>query len=470
MGKYKELAKNTVIISVGTMLSKIVSFLMTRFYTGVLTPAEYGTSDLLNSTVSLLMPVISLGIADGVYRYLPEYPRSKKSDFSIGVYMVTAGTQLLAVFLPILRLEDGFDGYLPLLVFITLAACYHSVCEQYVRASGDTMLFAKQGLMNTMLVVTLNIVLLKVFSLGVTGYMLAVGLSDCICTAYLIIKKRLWGNLTVHPNKHMLKKMLRYSIPLIPTTVFWWITSVSDRYMIAAILGSEANGIYTVANKLPTMLTLLSGVLMQAWQYSAVSESKSSLEEQADFYSNVWIGLLSAMFFACSGMIAFAKVEVSILAAPEYYEAWRCVPILCAAMLFCAFTSFMGSVYTVTQKSTLSLWTSLLGAVINVIMNALLIPSPMGIYGAAFATWVSYFVVFLVRSVNARKYIPFRLFGKVLFISTALLAVQILFMCFEWTGWIAVQAGVVVLMFLIGRKQIMEKINAFRRRSGGKKA
>ena len=103
-------------------------------------------------------------------------------------------------------------------------------------------------------------------------------------------------------------------------------------------------------------------------------------------------------------------------------------------------------------------------------MNALLIPSPMGIYGAAFATWVSYFVVFLVRSVNALKYIPFRLFGKVLFISTALLAVQILFMCFEWTGWIAVQAGVVVLMFLIGRKQIMEKINAFRRRAGGKKA
>ena len=113
MGKYKELAKNTVIISVGTMLSKIVSFLMTRFYTGVLTPAEYGTSDLLNSTVSLLMPVISLGIADGVFRYLPEYPRSKKSVFSIGIYMVTAGTLLLAVFLPILRLVDAFDGYLP---------------------------------------------------------------------------------------------------------------------------------------------------------------------------------------------------------------------------------------------------------------------------------------------------------------------------------------------------------------------
>ena len=201
--------------------------------------------------------------------------------------MVTAGTLLLAVFLPILRLVDGFDGYLPLLVFITLAACYHSVCEQYVRASGDTMLFAKQGLMNTMLVVTLNIVLLKVFSLGVTGYMLAVGLSDCICTAYLIIKKRLWGNLTVHPNKHMLKKMLRYSIPLIPTTVFWWITSVSDRYMVTAYLGVDANGIYAVSYKMPTILSLVSSIFMEAWQFSAVSEAQGSRREHIRFFSKV---------------------------------------------------------------------------------------------------------------------------------------------------------------------------------------
>ena len=468
IGKYKALAQNTVIISIGTLLSKLVTFFMVRFYTGALTPAEYGTGDLIITTESLLTPFVSFGISDGVFRFLPEYPRAKKSVFSIGIYTVTAGAVLLAVLLPILGLAvKSFQGYLLLLGFMTLAACYHSVCEQYVRAGGDTILYAKQGLLNTLLVVTLNILFLTVFRLGVTGYVLSVGLADSLSTIYLVIRKRLWQRMTRHPNQKLLVRMLRYSIPLIPTTVFWWITSVSDRYMISAMLGNEANGIYSVANKLPTMLTLLSGVLMQAWQYSAVNESKTSLQEQAEFYSNVWLALLSALSFACSGMIALAQVEIRVLADAAYYEAWKYVPVLCAAMLFCSFTSFMGSVYTVTRRSGLSFWTSLLGAGVNVVLNAVLIPSPLGIQGAALATLASYFIVFLVRAKNARRFIPFRLFKKVLLLSTAVLTVQTLFISCGWPGWQVVQIGAILAMFLIGRKQIVEKIADFRRGKGG---
>ncbi len=440
---------------------------MVRLYTGVLTPAEYGTGDLLITTVSLLTPFISFGISDGVFRFLPEYPRAKKSVFSIGIYAVTAGAALLAASLPLLGLAEGFHGRLPLLAFLTLAACYHSVCEQYVRACGDTLLYAEQGLLNTLLVVLLNILFLTVLHLGVTGYALSVGVADILCTVYLVLKRHLWRRLTIRPNRELLKKMLRYSIPLIPTTVFWWITSVSDRYMISAMLGSEANGIYTVANKLPTMLTILSGVLMQAWQYSAISESKNSLQAQTAFYSNVWLGLSVALFLACSGMVALAKIEIRILADTAYQEAWQYVPVLCAAMLLCAFTSFMGSVYTVTQKSGLSFWTSFLGAGINIALNAMLIPSPLGVQGAALATLASYLIVFLVRARNARQLIPFRLFKKNLLISASILAVQILFMGFAWPGWQAVQIGAVIGMLLIGRKQLVEKFALLRRRKGG---
>lgn len=468
-GKYRSLARNTAILSVGTLLSKLVTFLMVRFYTGVLSPAEYGTGDLLITTVSLLMPVVSFGISEGVFRFLPEYPRGKNSVFTIGVEMVTAGSVLLLAFLPLLRLVDGFQNHGILLVSMTVAACYHSVCAQYVRAEGDTMLFAMQGLLNTLLVVTLNVLLLTVFRLGVTGYVLSVGLADFLCTLYLVFRRRLWRCLTCHPNGKLARKMLRYSIPLIPTTVFWWITSVSDRYMIAAMLGSEANGIYTVANKLPTLLTLLSSVLMQAWQYSAVCERKSSPEEQARFYSNVWLALLSTLFLACSAMVALARIGIRVLADAAYNEAWQYMPILCSAMLFCAFTSFLGSVYTVTRKSGLSLCTALLGAGINIALNALLIPSPLGLYGAALATFASYFIVFLVRARNARHWIPFRLFKRTLLFSGTVLAVQTLFLCLGWFGWQWVQGGAVLAMALIGRKQIMEKISAFQRSAGGNK-
>lgn len=426
LGKYKALARNTFIISVGTLLSKLVVFFMVRFYTGVLTPAEYGTGDLLITTVSLLMPFVSFGISDGVFRFLPECPRAKRSVFTIGVSAVTAGLALFVVLFPILWQIKALQGYLPLLLLLTAAASYHSACEQYVRADGDTALYAAQGLLNTLLVVTLNLLLLKGFRLGVAGYALSVALADLFCTVFLVGKKRLWTRLTRRPNPRLLRRMLRYSIPLIPTTVFWWITSASDRYMITAMLGGDANGVYAVANKLPTILTLLSGVLMQAWQYSAVQESKSELREQAQFYTNVWLALFSALFLAASVLVAFSRVEIRVLADAAYFAAWRYVPPLCAAMLFCAFTSFLGSVYTVTRRSSLSFWTSLLGAGVNIALNAVLIPSALGVYGAALATLISYFVVFLARAKNARRLIPFCMFRGTFLLNTAVLTVQIL--------------------------------------------
>lgn len=454
-GKYRALAQNAAMISVGTLLSKLVVFLMVRFYTGVLSPAEYGTGDLLITTVSLLTPFVSFGISDGVFRFAPEYPRARRSIFTGGVLAVTGGTVLLTAFLPVLSRVRAFQGYAALLVLMTAASCCHSVCEQYVRACGDTALYALQGLLNTLLVVTLNILLLTVFRMGVAGYVLSVALADLLCTAFLIWRRRLWRLLTLRPNRRLLRRMLRYSIPMIPTTVFWWITSASDRYMIAGMLGSEANGIYTLANKLPTVLTLLSGVVMQAWQYSAVRESKSDLSEQVLFYSNVWLALLTALSLVAGVMIALAKVEIRLLADAAYYAAWREVPVLCAAMLLCAFTSFMGSVYTVTQKSGFSLWTSLLGAGTNIALNALLIPSPLGISGAALATLASYLVVFLVRARNARRWIPFRLFKRTLLLDAAVLTVQILFIRFAWPGWQLVQLAAVAALLLVGRKQLL---------------
>lgn len=463
MEKYRFLIRNAAIISVGTLLSKCVVFFMVRFYTGILTPAEYGTGDLLITTVSLLTPFVSFGIADGVFRFLPEYAQDSKSVFSIGIYTIACGFALFSLLLPFFGHFADFRAYLPLLLLLTIASCCHAVCGQYVRAAGDTVLYALQGLLNTILVVTLNLLFLAKLDLGITGYVLSVGIADLGSTVFLIVKCRLWSQLTLRPDRTILRRMLRYSIPLIPTTVFWWITSASDRYMITFLLGGSANGIYTVANKLPTILTLFAGVLMQAWQYSAVREAGSTQENQVRFYTNVWQVFSSTMFLAASILIAGAKPEIRFLADEPYFEAWHYVPLLCAAMLFCAFTSFFGSVYTVTQKSGISFWTSFLGAAANILLNLLLIPSPLGIYGAAAATFFSYFLVFLVRARNARRWIPFRLFKKSLLLNTTVLTLQILFISCQWPCWQIMQVFAVAAVVFLNRKQIRAVLQVFSR-------
>ena len=458
--KYKTLMDNTFLISLGTFGSKLMTFLMVRFYTGILTPSDYGTADLIMQTANLLLPVVSMGIANGVFRFALDEPRRRKSIFSTGFYTITLGAILLFEIVSLLSFTGAFRGYGSLIAVYTVASCYHSLCAQFVRAEGKTALFAGQGILNTALVIGLNILFLAVFRLGVTGYVLSVALADGLCTLYLVCRERLWRLLTLHPEKNIALQMLQYSIPLIPTTIFWWITSVSDRYMVTGFLGADANGLYAVAYKIPTILTLLSTIFLEAWQFSAISEAVGDREAHIEFYSEIWSSFQTVMFLAAGAVIALSRVEIMLLSDEEYFAAWRYVPVLSMAMVFSAFASFTGSVYVVAKKSILSFWTAMAGALLNLVLNLILIPK-IGIQGAAIATLFSYLLSFGIRAVSSRRLLPFRLYKGRLLGNTVILAVQMLAMILEAPMWPVAQLICLGLLVFLNGKQllsVMEKL------------
>ncbi len=464
MNKYKTLLSNTLLISIGTFTSKLLVFLMVRFYTGYLTPADYGTADLLTQTANLLFPIISLGITEGVFRFAMDRDADRKSVFTVGFSCITVGAVLFGAVVPLLNLVQDFKGFVWLIVVYTLAACYHALCSQYIRAIGKTALFAVQGIINTSLVIVFNILFLAAFNLGVTGYVLSVVLADTLCTVFLILKEKLWKAVTFKPDKSVFPKMLKYSLPLIPATVFWWITSVSDRYMVNAMISAEANGLYTVAYKLPTLLTLVSTVFMQAWQFSAVTESEGDKKEHALFFGQVWRSFQAVMFLAGAAVIAFAKPVMKILTTKEFYSAWEYIPVLSLAMVFTALTSFMGTVYIVKKKSIISFTTALIGASTNIVFNFLLIPSFLGVQGAAIATVLSYMIVFVVRAVDARKYIGFKLYSVHIIANTVILLIQAVVMILSLPYWYIIEAVCLVLLAVINYKFLIgfvEKILSF---------
>lgn len=468
MNKYKTLVSNTALISLGTFGSKLLVFLMVRFYTGYLTTAQYGTSDLITQTANLLLPLISLGITNGVFRFAIDTKLDKKSVFSAGLYTITFGGLFFAVIAPLLGLVSQFDGYVWLIAVYTMASCYHSLCSQYIRAIGSTAFFAIQGIVNTSLVIVLNIMFLAVFDMGITGYVLSVVLADGLSALLIFFKEKLWRQITLKPDKVIFKDMLKYSIPMIPATVFWWVTSVSDRYMVSGFISSEANGIYAVSYKLPTFLTLLSTIFMQAWQFSAVTESEKDKKEHIDFFSKVWSSFQSVMFLAAAFVIAFSVPIIKLLTTPDYYEAWKYVPLLAASMIFSSFANFMGSVYIVEKRSKNSFLTSMLGALLNIVLNFVLIPSPLGVQGAAIATFASYLLVFVVRAFNVSKYIPFKLYWKNVIINTGIILLQTVFMVCGLPFNVIVQALSIVTLSAVNYKFIkifVFKILSFVKRS-----
>ena len=403
---------------------------MTRFYTEALTPSDYGEADLIIQTANLLIPLVSAGIADGVFRFVletdDEHTAKRKSIFSSGFYTISAGTAILAALSSFISIPGFVSEYKWLLIWFISASCYHSLCAQFIRGEGKTRLFAYQGVLNTVLVIVFSILFLSVFEAGTRGYIISITLADSICALYLVAGQKLWRLMDIHLKPGMWRKMMRYSLPLVPAALFWWITSVSDRYMITWFLGSGANGIYTVASKIPAIITLISGMFLEAWQFSAVRESRGSRRSYISFYTNIWSMFLTVMFIGGSIIIAFSPATIRLLAASEYYSAAEYLPILTAAAILSSLVSFMGSVYIVTKRSSLSFLTTAAGALFNIILNFLLIPTHLGIYGAAIATLCSYLLSFLIRIVSIRNILPFRLYGGRLFMSVLIIAVQII--------------------------------------------
>lgn len=408
MNRYKKLFSDTVILGIGTFGSKLLVFLLMPLYTAYLSTSQYGTAELITSTANLLIPLACVGITNGIFRFAADREADKQAVFSSSVALLGLGTGVFLILSPLVSLIGFLDGYTWLIVCYVVSANLHAVCAQYVRAIDRTRLFAWQGILNTALTIVFNVLFLVLFDMGVTGYVLSVVIGNLITTAFLAASARLWHVFRFKSiQKRMMGDLLRFSAPLIPTTVCWLITDLSDRYMVTYFCGEAVNGVYSAAYKIPTIVNLISAVFMQAWQFSAVAQS-SDEETCKAFYSEVFRGFLSVIMIGAAGLILFSRFLSGLLLNSAYFEAWRFMPTLLVATALEAIVSFLATVYMVRKKSMHSFVTAIIGSVLNVVLNLLLIPR-MGALGAAVATMASYAAVLVARLIDAPRMIRFKI-------------------------------------------------------------
>jgi len=375
-----------------------------------LTTAEYGTAELITTTANLLIPVACLGISNGVFRFAAEKEKNKTEVFSSSIALLGIGLIAFAALSPLLLLVDFISDYLWLVVLYVLLANIQSVCAQYVRAIDNTRLFAIQGILNTALTILFNVLFLYFLDLGLEGYVLSVILGNAVTVLFLVAVARLWRVFRPRAiNRSIMKEMLWFSLPMIPATICWLITDLSDRYMVTAFCGgSDATGIYSAAYKIPTLVNLASGIFMQAWQFSAISES-SDQEGARRFYSQVFRGFLSVIFIGSAGLILFSRILTSLLLNSSFHGAAEYMPTLLCAVAMEAIVSFLATVYMVRKLSMHSFLTAMVGTVCNVVLNLLLIPE-IGPLGAAIATMASYGTVLVIRLLDVHRMMRFRLY------------------------------------------------------------
>lgn len=409
MNKYQKLLNNTLIFAIGTFGSKLLSFILVRLYTGCMTAEQYSTADLLYQAANVIYPIVTLSMADALIRFGIDKAYDNKKIYTIALTTTAGGLAVLGLFTPLINCIDAFKGYGLLLFVYCFFSSFKQLAASFIRARGLVKLFAIDGIMSTLIIVISNIILLVKFDLGVTGYVCSIIISDALSLLGLVVISELYKFFDIKTfDKGLLKELIKYSLPLVPTYILWWITSASDRYFVIGMVSSHENGIYSAAHKIPTLLLLVTTLFYQAWQMSAI-ENKDD-KDLSGYYKEVYGAYSSLLFIAAAGLIMIVKPFTYILVDndPEknFVFGYHYTPILIIAMIFQCLCQFLSSIYNVRKKSVNSMVTSIVAAVVNITLDILLVPR-LGAYGAGLATMAAYFACFMVRAFDARSYVKF---------------------------------------------------------------
>lgn len=462
MNQYKRLLSNTFIFAIGTFSSKILVILMLRFYTGVMTTDEMGVADLIVKTTSILYPVVSLSIGQAIIRYGLERRRRKSDVFTIGLITILCGLIIALPFHPLLGLvhyntSTGATGslleYQWLIYLYVLTSCTQNACSQFIRALGYVRLYAIDGIFRTFVTILLNILYLTVFKWNIFGYVFSIICSDALSTVCLFIIAGLWKYIRLRkPNLYLWRSMLAYSLPLVPDAILVYIIGFSDQAFLAAMQDTSVSAIYSIAYRVPTLIALVASIFVDAWQISIVNNN--SREEQIQFFSNVGNTYSSIVFIIASGGIMCAKLAITILAVPSYYIGWTFIPVLAVGAGFNCLSSFQKSVYLLEKRTVPSFLSTAFSAIINITLNALLIPRYGGM-GAATATLISYAALFLYRAIDSRRFMPVRWNKKRLGTTVLLLCIQGALMLLEPPLWLLWQLLLFLIVFLLNCRELL---------------
>lgn len=427
MNKYIELIKNIGILTLGSFATKFLSFFLVPLYTNILTTSEYGIYDMFNTTIAVLLPILTLNIQESVIRFAMDKKYNKDALITIAAkYFIIGNCLVIGALLInyIFSFSEIFREYAFFFFLMYFIQTFSGIVVGYTRGIDKIAQLSISGVIASIAVLCCNICFLFFFKWGLVGYFLANIIGPLLQVVYLFFLTGMQKHIRKRNcYKKEEKELLKYCKPMIANSLAWWVNNASDRYMIIFFSGFSVNGIYSVASKIPSILNLVQGIFNQVWTLSAVQNYDS--EDKDCFFSNMYSAYNGVMVLICSVIIVLDKPLAKILYAKDFYIAWMYVPWLAIAVVFGAMSGYIGGVFSAVKDSKIFAHTTLVGAVANVLINFIFIPT-LGAMGAAVATMVAYIIVWYVRYIYAKKYIKIRIKIKRDLVSYCILIIQAL--------------------------------------------
>lgn len=407
MSRNKELAKNTIYVIIGSIGGSLIGFLMLPLYTRWLTPEDYGVTDLISTYSSLLHFVVSLSISEAIFVFPVGQTKEKITKYySTGWFFLLvclAGCAAIFFALSTFSFESAFFKNLWLIYASLVSAILLRYSQDFCRGIKKMSVFSFTGIIQSFSIASFSFLFIPKW--GVNGYVIA-SVFSCLCSAlFSFIYSKSYRFLSFRGfDRSCLKEMLAYSLPLVPTSLMWWIVSSLNRPLLEKYVGLFAIGLFAVANKLPTVLNMVFGFFQKAWQVTVIEEYKSN--DFQSYYNRMFRMIFSVQILLTIVITVFSQLFIKVMTTEEYYAAWIYITPLSLSVLFSNTSAFCGTVFSASRKTKFTFYSVIVGSIVALVGNFILIPW-IGLMGACITICLSHLAGMISRIIFSSNLVKF---------------------------------------------------------------
>lgn len=407
---WRRALEGTAAYSAAILLGRAASFFLLPLYTRYLSPADYGVLEIVDFTMFMLAAVIGVSIAGDALFYFHARLQGSSRIRAVQTVLIAAiaisvtGCTLIQLLAP--QLSVWFfrtPDFSPALRIAAAAFLFNPPIDAflcYLRAAEKTTVFMSFALLRLIGTITLNVVLLVVFKLGLYAMLvstLAVNMVVCTLLAFYCMRHMQgWAGF----DRDILKQVARYSLPIGVSSIAMLTVHYGDRFFLSRYVSLAEIGIYALAYKLGMMLNYLNSPFQMFWR-SQVYNIVDSHDGDAVFVK-VFTYLEILFVTAAFGLALFAVPIIRLLSAPAFWGAAAFVPSLVAAYAFSGLEYHMQSALLVEAKTRKIMISTLCGVIVCITCYAIAIPR-FGVWGAVAATVMAFTTMFGVTFALAQR-------------------------------------------------------------------
>lgn len=449
------LVKNTLILALGKFSSQIIIFLMLPLYTRYLDPNEYGSVDLVVTYAALLAPTLTIQMEMAVFRHLieerynPDGIRKILSN-ALSIIFATSSFWILIAIISnrYLKMPNFY-----LVISIVLAAIFSGFLMQSARGLGRNIDYAIASIITGTVTVVANIVLVVNLGLGAKGMLISLLISYIIPILYLTYSLRVTNYIALSSlEKTTRKKLIRYSAPLVPNAISWWVINAADRTIILFFIGLNANGVYAVSTKFALIYSSIFAIFSMSWTESASLHIKDANRNQ--YFSSTIDSALR--FFGSIGLLIIAVVPFvfPFFVANRFQDAFLYIPLLLMGAVFNSIVGLYGGIYVALKKTGKVATTSIVSMFISLVVNLAFIRA-FGLFAAASAGTIAFLAMAFYRNFDIRRFVEVRFRPSTLIFLIVGYAL-IIFVYYRQNLWFDILGLFLAMLFavLLNRREI----------------